>query len=374
MTPARSKDHDGVVTDDREAILRKALDDGTMAFPDLVRLKYWRTLPGKRNRVSRELGKQYYDRGLQTFERQHGGTHARVVIFAEIGTGVYVLPNGEFEWAVIGSAIDYDWSAAHQLLNRVKAAYDQAHEWWGPAHAGGAATASHRQQWRDRARAAQLRPHVERAYDQATAIFSAVHCESLERRRMQTPAEAAPSGRYDANLAVLRSQAVAMETLLGAAAQRKAQQSYGRGMLWGMVALLGLCSAIAAAFWLSDLPAWYGVAFPAGALGALVSVLQRMTSGSLRLDVHSGSDMLATYGAVRPLVGAILGMVAFVLIAGELLPWVTVSDAPLAFYTGIGFLAGFNERFAQDMLAGSADRLDTLRKSSLSIEAVPLVD
>jgi hypothetical protein len=30
----------------------------------------------------------------------------------------------------------------------------------------------------------------------------------------------------------------------------------------------------------------------------------------------------------------------------------------LAFYASVGFLAGFNERFAQDMVAGSAQQLN----------------
>lgn len=48
-------------------------------------------------------------------------------------------------------------------------------------------------------------------------------------------------------------------------------------------------------------------------------------------------------------------MALFVLLEGGLLPAIEVAeDANLPFYAAVGFLAGFNERFAQDMLVGSA--------------------
>jgi hypothetical protein len=48
----------------------------------------------------------------------------------------------------------------------------------------------------------------------------------------------------------------------------------------------------------------------------------------------------------------------FVLFEGGILPEFEAADTePLAFYGGVAFLAGFNERFAQDMLAGSQRQL-----------------
>jgi hypothetical protein len=99
------------------------------------------------------------------------------------------------------------------------------------------------------------------------------------------------------------------------------------------------------------------VALPAGGIGALMSVLQRMTSGRMRLDVHAGRGMLTFYGAVRPFVGGIFGMAVFVLIAGGLVSAIEVTGAPLPFYAGVGFLTGFSERLAQDMLAGASTQL-----------------
>jgi hypothetical protein len=83
-----------------------------------------------------------------------------------------------------------------------------------------------------------------------------------------------------------------------------------------------------------------------------------MASGRLRLDFDAGSGMTMALGAVRPLIGAIFGVILFAIFDGEWLPSIEIQHAkPLAFYTVLGFLAGFNERFAQDMLVGSARQL-----------------
>jgi hypothetical protein len=36
---------------------------------------------------------------------------------------------------------------------------------------------------------------------------------------------------------------------------------------------------------------------------------------------------------------------------------ISLSDSRLAFYAGLGFLGGFNERFARDMLSSSAQSM-----------------
>ncbi len=159
-------------------------------------------------------------------------------------------------------------------------------------------------------------------------------------------------------MAVIEDELERAEALLDTAGQRQAQLSYTRGMLVGALALGCSCLLIGAAFYATSTAAADGVALLAGGLGALVSVLQRMTSGTLRLDAHAGTGMLFRFGALRPVIGAILGMAVFALLAGGLLP--AISTAPneeLAFYGAIGFLAGFNERFAQDMIANSGSRL-----------------
>ena len=142
------------------------------------------------------------------------------------------------------------------------------------------------------------------------------------------------------------------------AAQRYARGKYSQGMIFGAVGIGLFCCVLAIAFDAHHVPAWYGVAALAGGIGAIVSVLQRMASGKLKLEYDAGDSTLITLGAVRPLLGAIFGAVLFCAIEGGWLPAVSVeTNHELAFYSVLGFLAGFNERFAQDMLVVSAGTL-----------------
>jgi hypothetical protein len=191
-----------------------------------------------------------------------------------------------------------------------------------------------------------------------TAVLAAIDRENRRHTSAGEGSDEEPSEGYAKNLAVLRPEIANAEERLRIAAQRNAQTFYGRGMLIGAVVIAVLCAALGIGFYVGDVPAEYGVALPGGALGALVSVLQRMTSGSLQLDFNAGRRLLALYGAVRPIIGAIFGVVLFAALEGGFLPALDLErDERLGFYAALGFVAGFNERFAQDMLVGSARRL-----------------
>jgi hypothetical protein len=95
----------------------------------------------------------------------------------------------------------------------------------------------------------------------------------------------------------------------------------------------------------------------AGGAGALVSVMTRMTRGQLVLNYESGRRTIRLIGAMRPVIGALFGGALYLLLAGGL---VTLAQTPehdatklLYFYTAIAFLAGFSERWAQDVVAGA---------------------
>jgi hypothetical protein len=97
----------------------------------------------------------------------------------------------------------------------------------------------------------------------------------------------------------------------------------------------------------------------AGALGSVVSVLVRMTRGRLQLDYEAGKSVLRLLGAVRPFVGAVFASALILLVEGGLLPLKIPDESTqrTAFALGLAFLAGFSERWAQDMLAVSRDTL-----------------
>jgi hypothetical protein len=98
-----------------------------------------------------------------------------------------------------------------------------------------------------------------------------------------------------------------------------------------------------------------------GAVGALLSVMARITRGEhlhVRDDLGFGVTILA--GGFRPIVGAVLGAVLYVLILGGLVPMAIPSatekvDVGL-FFAGVAFFAGFSERWAQDTIVLSVPR------------------
>jgi hypothetical protein len=139
-------------------------------------------------------------------------------------------------------------------------------------------------------------------------------------------------------------------------AQHQAQYEYFLGMLFGLVALLVAVVGLGVIAQ-SDLLKEPLLAAPlAGGAGALVSVMTRMTRGQLLVNYESGRRTIRLIGAMRPVIGALFGGALYLLLAGGL---VTIAQTPtnetklLYFYTATAFLAGFSERWAQDVVAGA---------------------
>lgn len=138
------------------------------------------------------------------------------------------------------------------------------------------------------------------------------------------------------------------------AAQRAAQLTYLRGMMLGIGAVFLLSIGLSGAFSLWDVQGLqkqpFVASIVAGSLGATVSVMSRMSFGKLSLDHTAGTQQLIILGAVRPFLGCIFGVILHMLLAGGLLSLRAPNGSEVYFYAGLAFLAGFSERFAQDML------------------------
>lgn len=137
-------------------------------------------------------------------------------------------------------------------------------------------------------------------------------------------------------------------------AQRQAQVEYFVGMAAGLVLLIAVLVGIGAHYGeeIRMQPLLYTPL--AAGLGAFVSVLARMTRGQLLLSYESGRSIMRLLGLIRPLLGALFGAAIYVLLSGGLLtlePPHTGMRSQIFFYVGIAFIAGFSERFAQDMVA-----------------------
>ena len=121
-----------------------------------------------------------------------------------------------------------------------------------------------------------------------------------------------------------------------------------------------LCGIIGTCFIIFSVPAVTAIALPAGAIGAIISVFQRMHTGKSVADYQTAGDRLRVFGAIRTMIGGVFGMFVFALIASGL-AGPTLELPPggqgLAYAGVVGFLAGFNERLAQDVITKSSQRL-----------------
>jgi hypothetical protein len=135
-------------------------------------------------------------------------------------------------------------------------------------------------------------------------------------------------------------------------AQRQAQIEYFIGMAAGLALLFGglLTVVLLSGAGVGSDPLLYTPL--AAGLGAFVSVLSRMTRGQLQLSYESGRTIMHLLGLIRPLLGGLFGPAVYVLLAGGLLSiHQPTAGHKVLYYLGIAFVAGFSERFAQDMLA-----------------------
>jgi hypothetical protein len=167
-----------------------------------------------------------------------------------------------------------------------------------------------------------------------------------------------PFGADPTEVDCLERELARAERYYERAAQRTAQLEYFVGMFaFGLPLLLALTGLAA---WVADTPLLEEplfVSLIAGGAGAIVSVLNRMTSGRLILLAESGKAVIRLLGAIRPLVGAVFGLAVLVLLSADLVSFVEpppAGSARMLFGAGLGFIAGFSERFAQDMIAGAA--------------------
>lgn len=160
-----------------------------------------------------------------------------------------------------------------------------------------------------------------------------------------------------AELECLEHEIARAERYYARSSQRTAQLEYFIGMLLLGLPLLGtVVAAIALITRVDPLGSALLVSLMAGGVGASVSVMARMTSGRLILVAESGKAIIRLLGAIRPLVGAVFGLAIHVLLAAELVSFAGTPDSgdEVLIAAGLGFLAGFSERFAQDMIAGAA--------------------
>jgi hypothetical protein len=178
-------------------------------------------------------------------------------------------------------------------------------------------------------------------------VASASHLLSMVDRRAANPDTDNTAALEEERKALDRAQAYYHD-----AANGQAQIIYFMGM-----AVVAIVIAACAAVWLAIDWAAPVAALVAGALGAVVSVIQRINAGKFTLDYDVGRPYAAFLGGLRPLIGGAFAMVISFAFNGGLLHLPIASDEQppsrrLALLV-VSFAAGFSERWAQDTLAAT---------------------
>lgn len=146
------------------------------------------------------------------------------------------------------------------------------------------------------------------------------------------------------------------------AGEKRARLRYVEGMIIFGVVLVGLTAVFSAVllsvFGLLHLHApgvrRFYASMAAGAIGAIVSVLMRMSGrgGGFTIDHELGSLGVRQLGAFRPLIGAVSGVIVSLLLQTSLVP-IDSGSRSIEFFVVVAFLAGFSERWTKIMLGGA---------------------
>jgi hypothetical protein len=177
---------------------------------------------------------------------------------------------------------------------------------------------------------------------------------TLDHRQLERDTEGLPTRPFGSDpreVQTLERELAQAKAYYAASAQRQAQLDYLVGMVIFLMLAVAGTAAIALTSGLLDEAATVSVL--GGAAGAVVSVMNRMTGGSLKVRPESGKKTIRALGFMRPVIGATFGAVVYLFLDGGIVQVLSPPDgsANLAFYAGLGFVSGFSERFAQDVIA-----------------------
>jgi hypothetical protein len=97
-----------------------------------------------------------------------------------------------------------------------------------------------------------------------------------------------------------------------------------------------------------------GSSLAAGGMGAILSVMMRMSGGQLTFSADVTRLETVIVGAFRPVVGVLSGFLIYALVNSGLLPLKTPAESPGVdgwyFFVTLAFVAGFSERLIQDVI------------------------
>ncbi|MEU0882405.1 hypothetical protein ABZ345_27660 [Lentzea sp. NPDC005914] len=198
----------------------------------------------------------------------------------------------------------------------------------------------------------------------STRVLSEAVYSAASRVLAAADVIAAPNSTADDKLNALqtaKTDVTQATERVSAAVQRQARLTYFFGALAGGAAMIIVCAVIgwlSARFWAARVdPGAVLASTLFGALGAIVSVVQRMAKDNLVLDYNAPKRQLVILGSFRPVVGAIFGAVVQFILTGGLLGGAV--NPSFGVFALLGFVSGFSERFATDMIERAGQVLAT---------------
>jgi hypothetical protein len=173
---------------------------------------------------------------------------------------------------------------------------------------------------------------------------------------------ARPAAEEKAVVESARAELDEVEAYYQRAGEATGRLVYFWGMMIGVAALglIGLTGALLL-WWIGELdvhdPAIQNLfaSYSLGAVGAVVSVLSRMTSGrkgQFFVDFEVGRPPIRRVGSFRPFLGAVFAVILYFALLGDLVQLGAESgNEPLAYYAVLSFFAGFSERWVRGVLS-----------------------
>jgi hypothetical protein len=176
-----------------------------------------------------------------------------------------------------------------------------------------------------------------------------VSCASNLLSLVDKRARSGDEGSTAAALDRERAEIARVESYYCEAANGQAQLIY-----FGGIATVTLLIAAVCSIWLAISYQPPVAALVAGALGAVVSVIQRINSGVFELEYDVGGPYTFFLGGLRPVLGGVFAMAITFAITGGLVHLPVDAHEkgvqPNFALLVLAFLAGFSERWAQDTL------------------------
>jgi hypothetical protein len=164
------------------------------------------------------------------------------------------------------------------------------------------------------------------------------------------------------------------------AASREAQIVYLGGMLGGVLALCAITVPVGLLLAASDVPVnlttFFGCLI-AGALGALVSVVTRMSADKFHVRHEVGRSYVQRVAAFRPFIGGVFGLLVYFALQGGVIRQLDVPTDDrdrFAFFLVLAFAAGFSERLVKEVLRttdGEKDATTSAPKPDAAAPAPP---